>query len=161
MISLVPCFRWTRFQKLGNGEVFGDWQSWELLARLTNCGMQEGCFHLTFPHDKVYSDHELPPKTTELVQGKLTEAPDSLWVTFRGTGLKRNDYGTWGICLPKTSDMQLAVELWNAMKKGAAVAKTDGNLEDLWRKMRLEQIYRSQWRPFPFTQTPFKWGSLS
>jgi len=146
-LSLVPCFRWTRLQKLGNGEVLGDWRSWEVLARLTNCGVQEGCFHLTFPHGKVYSDDQRPPSNAALVQGSLTEAPDSYWVTFRGTGLKRNDYGTWGICLPKTSDMQHAVALWDAMKKGEAKDKEDLDLGDMWRKMRLQGFYHSFGHP--------------
>jgi len=135
-IGLVPCFRWTRLQKFGNGEVFGDWQSWELLARLTNCGVQEGCFHVTFPNGTVYTDHEKPPTNAALVQAALTEAPDSYWVTFGGTGLKRNDYGTWGVCLPKTSDMQLAVELWDSMKKGSAADKVDMTLQEFVRKWK-------------------------
>merc|ERR1719195_1807055 len=67
-LSLVPCFRWTRLQKLGNWEVLGSWQNWEVLARLTNCGVHEGCFHLTFPDGKVYSDDQTPPTNEALVQ---------------------------------------------------------------------------------------------
>jgi len=122
-LSLVPCYRFSRTAKLMNGEFFGSWRDWEILARLTSCGTNEGCFHLTFPDASVYTDQNVPPKAEELAQGDLTKAKDSLWVTFRGTGLKRNDYGTWGICLPKTGDMQLAVELWEAMRKGKAAGK--------------------------------------
>jgi len=93
------------------------------LVWLTNCGKNEGCFHLTFPDGSAYTDQNVPPTAEELAQGDLTKAKDSLWVTFRGTGLKRNDYGTWGVCLPKTSELQLAVTLWNAMRKGQAAGK--------------------------------------
>jgi len=70
-----------------------------------------------------YTDQNVPPTAQELAQGDLTEAQDSLWVTFRGTGLKRNDYSTWGICMPKTRDLQLATTLWEAMRKGEATGK--------------------------------------
>jgi len=162
-LSLVPCFRWTRLQKMGNGEVLGDWRSWEILARLTNCGVQEGCFHLTFPHGKVYSDDQKPPPNAALVQGELTEEPDSYWVTFRGTGLKRNDYGTWGVCLPKTSDIEFAVALWDAMKKGHAAGKEDVNIHDMmsdmWRKLRIQGLYHTFGQPLPFLKTQLDWAA--
>jgi len=122
-LSLVPCYRFSRTAKLMNGQFFGSWRNWEILARLTNCGTNEGCFHLTFPDGSAYTDQNVPPTAEELAQGDLTKAKDSLWVTFQGTGLKRNDYGTWGVCLPKTSELQLAVTLWNAMRKGQAAGK--------------------------------------
>mmetsp|Transcript_115244 Transcript_115244/g.223982 ORF Transcript_115244/g.223982 Transcript_115244/m.223982 type:complete len:391 (-) Transcript_115244:114-1286(-) len=158
-LSLVPCFRWTRLQKLRKREVFGNWQDWEIFARLTNCGVQEGCFHLTFPNGKVYSDDQTPPTNAALVEGELTAAPDSYWITFRGTGLKRNDYGTWGICLPKTSDMQFAVALWDAMKSGRVADKVEMGFQELWQKMRLQSFYHSFGQPLPFLRTQLHWTS--
>lgn len=125
-LSLVPCYRFTRTGKLMNGEIFGNWAEWEILARLTNCGTHEGCFHLTFPDGSAHVDQNVPPTAQELAQGDLTEEKDSLWVTFRGTGLKRNDYGTWGVCMPKTKDLHYATTLWEAMRNG----KVTGKLED-------------------------------
>jgi len=122
-LSLVPCYRFTRTGKLMKGEIFGNWREWEILARLTNCGTNEGCFQLTFPDGSAYTDENVPPTAQDLALGDLTEAKDDLWVTFRGTGLKRNDYGTWGVCMPKTKDLQLATTLWTAMREGEAKEK--------------------------------------
>jgi len=124
-VSLVPCYRFTRTQKMSNGNLFGSWRDWQILARLTNCGKNEGCFHLAFPDGSVYKDQNVPPTSEQLAQGDLTQAKDNLWVTFRGTGLKRNDYGTWGVCMPKTKDLQFATELWEAMRKGQATGKLE------------------------------------
>jgi len=125
-ISLVPCYRFSRSAKLMNGEIFGNWREWEFLARLTNCGTNEGCFHVTFPDGSAYTDQNVAPTAEELAQGDLTQARDDLWVTFRGTGLKRNDYSTWGVCLPKTKDLHYATALWEAMRTGKAGSKLDG-----------------------------------
>jgi len=122
-LSLVPCYRFTRTEKLMNGEFFGNLREWEILARLTKCGTNEGCFQLTFPDGSTFKDQRVPPSAEELAQGDLTEASDNLWVTFRGTGLKRNDYGSWGICMPKTRDLHFATTLWEAMRKGEAAGK--------------------------------------
>jgi len=117
-LSFVPCFRWSRYEKLANGEVFGDWYHWELLARLTNCDLNEGCFQLSFDDGKVYTGYENRPEPRDLIQGRLATGQDSLWVTWQGTGLLRNDFNTWGVCLPKTSTLQYAMELWEHLKTG-------------------------------------------
>jgi len=119
-LSLVPCYRATRWQKLSKGEWFGSWAKLEFLARLTNCGDNEGCFRLNFPHDVVYTDFDSKPTAGQLAQGELFKGADKKWVTFRGTGLQRNDYNTWGICLPKTTDLHYAVTLWDLMRTGKA-----------------------------------------
>jgi hypothetical protein len=119
-LSLVPCYRWTRTQKLKKGEWFGSWRKLDFLVRLTNCGDNEGCFRLTFPQGEVYTDFDTKPTTEQLVQGELFQGADKKWVTFRGTGLQRNDYNTWGICMPKTKDLHYAVTLWDLMRSGKA-----------------------------------------
>lgn len=124
-LSLVPCYRFSRTQKIKNFQIFGNWRDFQFLARLTNCGSNEGCFHLSFPDGSVYRDQDAPPTAEELAKGELTKAKDHLWVTFRGTGLKRNDYGTWGVCMPKTKDLQWATVTWEAMRTGQATGKLE------------------------------------
>merc|ERR1719362_1385690 len=53
-LSFVPCFRWSRYEKLTNLEVFGDWYHYEFLARLTNCDHHEGCFKLAFDDGRKF-----------------------------------------------------------------------------------------------------------
>lgn len=119
-IQLVPCYRWTRWQRIQNYEFFGDWSSLEnFLARLTDCGHDEGCFMVNFMGGIIYSDLQEQPTSSELVKGELVKATDSRWVTWRGIGLKRNDFGTWGICLPKTQSMDYAVSIWEELRKRA------------------------------------------
>merc|ERR1711956_32658 len=51
----------------------GSWWEWEILARLTNCGTNGGCFHFTFPDGSTYTDQSVPPSAQELVQGDHSE----------------------------------------------------------------------------------------
>jgi len=125
-VEFVPCYRSLTVQHTLGGDVHSDtWQA-ELSSSVTNCGPQEGCFHLNFPDGKAYSDENQPPAPEELVKGELAETGEHMWKTYNGVGLrqvdygiglKRNDYATWGICLPKTETLQYAVALWDAMKK--------------------------------------------
>jgi len=73
----------------------------------------------------VYQDDDAEPTCEELSEGELKEVGENMWVTYEGipwkktpdgTGLKRNDYGSWGICLPKTETLTSAVPLWQTMR---------------------------------------------
>jgi len=106
-IELVPCYRWHRTTKIfKRHEIFGNWKHYEFLARLTNCGHEEGCFMVKFPHGTIYNDAKVEPASSEIAKGELEKADDHFWVTWRGIGLKRIDYNTWGVCLPKTRTME-------------------------------------------------------
>jgi len=72
-----------------------------------------------FPGGTVYDDPQAEPPSSELLKGTLVEDKDSKWVTWQGIGLKRNDYYTWGVCLPKTRDMAFAVSIWDFLSKKA------------------------------------------
>jgi len=119
-LSFVPCFRWSRYEKLSNFEVFGDWYHYEFLARLTNCDHYEGCFQLALDDQRVFQGFNNRPEPHDLIEGKLVEDHDDFWVTWQGTGLKRNDYDTWGVCLPKTGTLQHAITLWDHLRSGGA-----------------------------------------
>uniref|UniRef100_A0A7S4SWP7 Uncharacterized protein n=1 Tax=Alexandrium monilatum TaxID=311494 RepID=A0A7S4SWP7_9DINO len=104
-VSFNPCYRKTRLAKL-----FG---------RLTNCPEREGCFKLLFPNGTVFEDPEHPPSHDDILQASLGEGADSLWVTWRSIGLKRNDYNTWGLCLPKDNadGKHYAMAVFNTLKQ--------------------------------------------
>lgn len=128
-IAFVPCYRSLKIDKIIDGDVLSDTWRAELASSVTACEPREGCFHLTFPDGLVYTNSEEPPTAEEIVRGELGEASENMWVTYAGVGLrqvdygigmKRNDYGTWGICLPKTKTIQEAASLWDSLRKVGA-----------------------------------------
>jgi len=125
-IAFVPCFRSLNVEHILSGDIDSDTWEAELASHVSDCGPQEGCFHLSFPNDKVYNKEKEPPAPEELIKGELREVGEHLWNTYEGVGLrsvdygiglKRNDYNTWGVCLPKTQTLQYAATLWDTMKK--------------------------------------------
>jgi len=114
-VELIPCYRWTRTQKIFKGDFF---------SRLTNCGKKESCFKLSFPGGRVFADAKSPPSTQDLASGELTEVKPgflgALLVYFRGNVLVKNDYNTWGICLPTTEGLQYATSVLRSLRVSQA-----------------------------------------
>mmetsp|Transcript_14687 Transcript_14687/g.28951 ORF Transcript_14687/g.28951 Transcript_14687/m.28951 type:complete len:430 (-) Transcript_14687:41-1330(-) len=138
-IELVPCYRWKRHQKIfEKHEIFGSWKHYEFLARLTDCGHEEGCFMVKFPNGAVYSDENEVPTSSEIAKGELEKADDNFWVTWRGIGLKRNDYNTWGVCLPKTRSMDFAVLQWEFLREKALIKESEAFTDD-----QKDAVYRA------------------
>lgn len=106
-LELVPCYRHTRTHLISEFNFFG---------RLTNCHEHEGCFKLNFPGGKVFADPAVPPTEEELESGEVVKGKDSKWVTWKGIGLKRNDYNTWGLCLPKDEGLDFAITIFDNIK---------------------------------------------
>merc|ERR1719195_116836 len=114
-IAFVPCYRLLMVERVIPGELVSDHWSAEPLSAVTTCETHEGCFHLTFPKGLLYTDDKEPPTAAELAQGELEETSENRLVTDAGagqtkvdygSGLKRNDHGTWGVCLPKTKTVR-------------------------------------------------------
>jgi hypothetical protein len=119
--AFVPCYR--PFAPCDNKP---DTLQAEPASDVTSCGPQEGCFHLSFPNGKVYNKKKEPPAPQELVKAQLRAEGGHLWTTYEGVslrdadygiGLKQNDHGTWGICLPKTTTLESAGPFWAMMKE--------------------------------------------
>jgi len=118
-IALVPCYRSLALGKLVNGDVLSDTWRAEFSSSVTACESKEGCFHLSFPDGLAYTNSNEPPTTDELVKGELKEVSETMRTTQGvglqkvdyGIGLKYNDYGTWGICLPRVPE---AAALWQS-----------------------------------------------
>lgn len=119
-ISMVPCYRLDRATL-----IYRNYHDWN--GRLTKCGEYEGCFKLKWyhprkfpgvePERRYFSDEQNKPYMEELLEGVLSTEGDSILVTFNGIGIQRNDYWTWGICLPKTQAMEYAINLWSKLKE--------------------------------------------
>jgi hypothetical protein len=131
-VAFTPCYRSLTVEKVVEGDIESDSWRAQLSSTVTSCGEHDGCFHLTFPGGMVYSDPDEEPTSEELVKGELKEVGENMWVTYEGVGLqkidygiglKRNDYGSWGICLPKTKTLQFAASLWDTMRKSLKQAK--------------------------------------
>jgi len=119
--TFVPCYR--SFEPCDDK---ADTLQAELASDVTSCGAQEGCFHLSFPSTKVYNKKTEPPAPQELIKAQLRAEGEHFWTTYEGValreadygvGLKQNNHGTWGICLPKTTTLQNAGALWASMKE--------------------------------------------
>jgi len=124
-ISFTPCYRSLKVESVIEGDIDSDSWSAQLASSISSCGPKDGCFHLTFPDGVVYQDEDAEPTCEELSNGELREVGDNMWVTYEGipwketpdgTGVKRNDYNSWGICLPKTATLTSAVSLWKKMR---------------------------------------------
>mmetsp|Transcript_96783 Transcript_96783/g.269118 ORF Transcript_96783/g.269118 Transcript_96783/m.269118 type:complete len:275 (+) Transcript_96783:53-877(+) len=105
-VELVPCYRHTRIHQLLHLH-FG---------RLTSCRKHEGCFKISFADGHVYRDPAVAPTEEDLLKGELVTGKDSKWITWKGIGVVRNDFDTWGLCLPKNQGMQYALELFHSLK---------------------------------------------
>lgn len=106
-VSFNPCYRRTRWSLLSE---------WKLFARLTTCPSNEGCFKLTWDDGKTFEDPMESPDRRAILQAQLAHGDDSA-VTWFGIGLQRNDYGTWGVCLPKTEGVNFAMAVFNSLKE--------------------------------------------
>jgi len=124
-VSFTPCYRSLKVVSVIDGDIESDSWRAQLASSVSSCGPNDGCFHLTFPDGRVYQDDDAEPTCEELSEGELKEVGENMWVTYEGipwkktpdgTGLKRNDYGSWGICLPKTETLTSAVPLWETMR---------------------------------------------
>lgn len=119
-ITFKPCYRMDRFSKIYN--IFSTGIHEATLGRLTGCGAYEGCFKVLFKKDGEefwYTDENAAPTPQEVYAGELVYTTDwKEWlVSFQGlTGLRRSDYWSWGICLPKTEGVQNAIERWDDLK---------------------------------------------
>jgi len=124
-ISFTPCYRSLKVESVIDGDIESDSWRAQLASSVSSCGPKDGCFHLTFPDGVVYQDEDAEPTCEDLSKGELKEVGDNMWVTYEGipwkatpdgTGIKRNDYNSWGICLPKTATLTSAVPLWKTMR---------------------------------------------
>jgi len=105
--ELKPCYRYTRTYLLKN---------FRFLDPLTSCSKHEGCFKVTFPDATVFRDPKTPPTAQELVKADYSPGIDSYWLTFNPVGLQRNEYDTWGVCLPKGEGIDFAIETFDRLK---------------------------------------------
>merc|ERR1719410_309520 len=110
--SMKPCYRLDRGTKF--------WRM-DYLGRLITCAEYEGCFKVRFENEQgkeVWLTKEKEtPKIDQLLQGELVQSKDNPLITFRGIGLKRNDYWSWGVCLPKTKGVAFALQTWESLKE--------------------------------------------
>lgn len=110
--SMKPCYRLDRGTKF--------WRM-DYLGRLTTCAEYEGCFKVRFENEQgkeVWFTHEKEtPPVEELLKGELVQSRDNPLITWKGIGLKRNDYWSWGICLPKTKGVAFALQTWESLKE--------------------------------------------
>jgi len=110
--TMKPCYRLDRGTKF--------WRM-DYLGRLTTCGEYEGCFKVRFENEQGkevwFTKEKETPAMEQLLKGALVRTKDSWLVTFRGIGLKRNDYWSWGVCLPKTKGVDYAVQTWESLKE--------------------------------------------
>jgi len=105
--EFVPCYRYKRSELLMKLQFFDD---------LTNCTKREGCFKVTFPDNTVFTDPEKPPTPKELLKADYSPGHDSYWLTFKPVGLQRNEFHTWGVCLPKGEGIDFAIETFDRLK---------------------------------------------
>jgi len=106
-VSMKACYRFTRLQRI---------LAMTPLARLTNCDGDEGCFKVEFDDGRDYTVFEEEPEVNDFLSGHLVHGADSWLVSWWGTGLQRNDYGTWGVCLPKAHGIAFAVSMFQSLQ---------------------------------------------
>jgi len=87
-VAFTPCYRSLAVEKVIDGDIEADSWRAELSSSVSSCGINDGCFHLTFPEGMVYSDENEPPTSQELIAGELKEVGENMWVTYEGVGLK-------------------------------------------------------------------------
>jgi len=107
ILAIKPCYRFTRVQRI---------RALSPLARLTTCDGDEGCFKVDFDDGRRYTAFEEEPEAHTFLSGHLVAGDDSWRVSFLGIGLERNDYGTWGVCLPKTEGLEFAVSMFHGLQ---------------------------------------------
>lgn len=101
------CYRNSRWQLLMQGTVF---------RRLTTCPEKEGCFKLHWADERSFTHPDHPPTAEDMALATLSKGEDSLWTTFFNVGLQRNDFYTWGVCLPKDSGVDLATAVFKVLQ---------------------------------------------
>jgi len=109
-VSFEPCFRiWGWMGPLRRINLWGN---------PTDCPEREGCFKLRWADGRAYTDPERPPSREEVLQASLSEGEDSWWVTFSGIGVQKNDYYTWGVCLPdrEPEGMYYALAVFHSLR---------------------------------------------
>mmetsp|Transcript_25089 Transcript_25089/g.79727 ORF Transcript_25089/g.79727 Transcript_25089/m.79727 type:complete len:350 (-) Transcript_25089:98-1147(-) len=109
-VSFEPCYRiWGWMGPLRRINLWGN---------PTDCPEREGCFKLRWADGRVYKDPQQPPSREEVLQASLSEGKDSWWVTFRGIGVQKNDYYTWGVCLPdrEPEGMYYALAVFHSLR---------------------------------------------
>jgi len=117
-LAIQLCYRFSRMQRI---------RSMHPLTRLTTCANQdEGCFKVDFHDGRRYTDFEQEPEAEEFLSGYLVGGDDSWSLSFRGIGLQRNDYGTWGLCLPKKGGIEFAVSMFESLQARRAMLADAG-----------------------------------
>lgn len=87
----------------------------------TGCGKQRGCFQLDFGSESARKDKANRPTDDDMLKANLVNGSRS---AFReGVGVKKNEYETWGICLPKTKGKDGVYRGFAAWKRGVEMAK--------------------------------------